>query len=144
MIVRLTQINLFLPRADIQAKEQISEFDPADISTIMLLNAGKPVKPLPLANPEVIQRLGLVPVGSSGREMDNTMVSTESVFQFMRAVMGLSGAPQSSAPVRPPLARKPLDEPILNGSKPKAKGGLRLLKFNGLSNPVVCKFTAKC
>lgn len=146
MIVRPTHVFFFLPCADTQVKEQLSEFDQADISTIMLLkniNQGKPVEPLPLANPEVIQRLGLVPVSSSGGAMSDSLVSTESVFQFMRAVMGLSGAPQSSAPVRPPLARKPLDEPILKISKPKSKGSLSVLKFNCLSNPVIYKLWTK-
>lgn len=121
------------PCADIKNKEQISEFDQTDISTIMLDNAGHPLKPRLVADPDAIRKSGLVPASLS-RDKD-MVISAESAFRAVRSLMGLSYIPQSSTPVRPITARRPLDEPILHGSKPKSQGGLPRLGFNCLYIP---------
>ncbi|OAP65101.1 hypothetical protein AYL99_01073 [Fonsecaea erecta] len=107
--------------------QRISEFDQADISTIMLYNSGKRMEPLPLANPEAIRKLGLVPAPPF---REGTRVSIESAFRITRMMMGLPYDLQSSTPVRPPMTRKPLDEPILDRSEPKPQGGRSRLETN--------------
>lgn len=104
----------------------------------MLSNAGEPLKPLPLADPDAIRKLGLVPASLS--QYKDTVISAESAFRVTRMMMGLSDIPQSSTPVRPTAARKPLDEPILDRSKTKPQRALSRLGFNCLSNPTDCEF----